>query len=452
MFPSHPVYFLHAPSHNQVLPRENDSTMLCIDGKVDLKDAQYMVWYRVVRETDGWEAIPWREAEMNGDLFSIRDWIPTGGPYRVESCARLPQQPFKDTIGGDICRHLFVGDLYLIAGQSNAVGYARDATSDAPEIGVNVYRLDGTWDIATHPLNDATKTIRKNVDDQIPGQSPWIAFGKSILHHSGVPVGLIPAAVGGAPLECWMPGQPLFENAMEMVQEVGALRGVLWYQGCADALAQKTENYLEEFLEMVDAFRCRLNQPELPFFTFQLNGITEPGNARFDVPFAQIRAQQMKAASQDNVFLIPTAGLPLYDQIHNNAESNIVIGEQASAQVLAAVYGLHLRSEPLQVRRVERQRDSLVLTVNPVQGNLLSRTGDSSAFRVFRQGRNVPIERMHMRGNVITLSGKDLHLADRLCYAQSADVTNAGIYDSMGSWVLTPFDFRLNHGKEVYIL
>lgn len=442
MFSHHPILLTEAPQNWQVLPQRDGFAVLSVKGQIRTGDVSGKLHYRVVAENSGKTVIPWTPAVQRGASFSAEARLPVGGPYRLETCALPPNTEFKDAMGGDMRQHLFAGDLYLIAGQSNAVGFARDRAYDPPCIGVSVLRVSGSWDLASHPLHDGTDNTYINLDVPMPAQSPWLTFAKTIYHRTGIPVGLIPTALGGSPLEAWLPGGILFENAVKMAAFCGELRGVLWYQGCADALALQTKEYLPGFLKSVREFRRRLKAPKLPFFTCQLNGFTEPGEG-LDEAFSAIRNAQQAAAEEEGIYLLPTAGMRLYDQIHNSAASNCRIGRQMAQIVLAAVYGKDCRCLPLRAVSVAAEADRLTVTVSPVEGTLRVKNAARKMFEASSGGEALKIERVYEESNRLILCGKGLHRAQLLRYAQKKDVTDAGISDSAGGWMLMPFELKI---------
>src|SRR5690606_15062641 len=130
-----------------------------------------------------------------------------------------------------------------------------------------------------HPLFDATDSkYPANRDPAVAGVSPWLAFGKKIVERTGVPVGLIPAALGGSALAAREPGEgespggALWENMCRMIDDSGgAVAGLVWYQGESDAGQLDTAGtYLARFERFVAAFRGRYGD-DLPVLTAQLN-------------------------------------------------------------------------------------------------------------------------------------------------------------------------------------
>ena len=440
----HPIWISSGASDWQVLPRKDRFALAEITGGRDPQRAPAAVFLRCVSERDGSLVCPWQQAQtVDETRWRVILQIPTGGPYRLESCAKLPEQSFADAVGGDMRQHVFAGDLYLIAGQSNAAGYARDAVPDAPCLGVSVLRLNGRWDLAAHPLNDGTDMIRDNLEVPIPAHSPWLSFGRTLYRHTGVPVGLIPAALGGSPIHSWLSGGMLYENAKSIAREAGPLTGVLWYQGCSDALAYDTENYGTRFRQTVTSFRRDLNLENLPFFTCQLNGFADRGTREDDMAWAALRRAQELEALQKNVYMLPTAGLELYDQIHNNARSNMLIGRQMAMQVLGALYDGKRRCVPPAVAAVETAENRLILTLSPVEGVLKAKRTAKDAFRATRGTAPMAITALRIEGEKLILEGPGLQFAERLSYAQSRDLTGAGIYDKRGHWMLAPFQISI---------
>lgn len=440
-----PIWITEGAENWQVFARNGAAATVHLSGGVRASDAPGDVYVQVVSEDDSHPIVPWACASREGMDWCLDLQIPTGGPYRIETCAKLPQQDFKDAIGGQLRLHLFVGDLYLIAGQSNAVGYARDEYADPPCIGVGVFRLNGSWDLATHPLNDGTRCGFANLDVPVPAHSPWLSFAKILYRKTGVPIGLLPAALGGSPMAAWQPDQMLYNNALAMIKKAGSPKGVLWYQGCADAIAADTEAYCHRFLAMVQAFRRDVGDPTLPFFTCQLNGFTEPSTPQTDAAWASLRKQQRKCAEADGIFLLPTAGMKLYDQIHNCVLSNIRIGRQIAAQVLANLYGQEtLRWQSPAVAAVLKGTDFLEIRFTNVSGGLRLKRTAKLAFAAYSGDKPLTISKCTACFDRIVLEGTNLGEADYLSYAQTQNLTDAGIFDIEGDWAAAPFVVNLS--------
>ncbi|MEG0767632.1 MAG: sialate O-acetylesterase, partial [Clostridia bacterium] len=199
---------------------------------------------RVVSEQDQSLILPWTACDsrtedgVNGE-WEITATLPQGGPYRVETSLEAVSSQNGDhwMFRGDIRVHVGVGDLFCMAGQSNAAGYAKGEAFDPPDPRVRLLRNSGRWDMAAHPMNDATDAADcVNAPMGITGTSPFLSFGRRYADAAAVPVGLIQAAQGGSPMARWDMRRcgDLLRSMLDRMDACGGVCAILWYQGCAD--------------------------------------------------------------------------------------------------------------------------------------------------------------------------------------------------------------------------
>ncbi len=308
--------------------------------------------YRLMNEEDNLPVIPWMPLEP----FQIQDRdrfqgsfetdidLPIGGPYRLETTLLTKSTRESTTwlYRGDTALHLLVGDLFVIAGQSNSAGHAWDYCPDPPHLCVHLLRNRGSWDLATHPLNESTDAgSLPNEEMGIPGISPYLAFGKKYYALTGHPVGLIQTALGGSTISQWNPDSgPLYRNMLERIRMSGQKpRGVLWYQGCNDTDNGEAPRYLTDFHYFVACLRRDLGY-SIPIFTMQLNRQIESGS---DIGWGLIREAQRRAAIEiPGIEIMTTTNLPLSDTLHNSAAGNVVLGQRLAMQVAKRLVGVRI--------------------------------------------------------------------------------------------------------------
>jgi sialate O-acetylesterase len=303
---------------------------------------------RLVREGDGepvLRALDWVRAttKRTGTWKVKLEAVPAGGLYRLETALQLDDGPVEWGQRGDMVHHIGVGDVWLITGQSNAEGHGKSPVPDGPELGVHMFHARGQWALATHPLGDSTATrYLPNRLGSNPSHSPWLVFGKTLHAELGVPVGLIPASLGGSPLSAWTRGVDgvLFDNMLRYVEDAGgAVRGVVWYQGESDAAAEALKVYGRNFRHFVADLRKSLGA-QLPVISTQLNRWVGEPNEQSDAGWENMRQlQRHLAKSLRNVFLLSTLDLGLSDGIHTNSLGNVAIGQRAASAALGGVYG-----------------------------------------------------------------------------------------------------------------
>ena len=308
--------------------------------------AEVSVYARVVSEATGEPLAGWIRCGVRGGQWSgVLPAVPAGGLYRVETKLDFAGADGNSIIRGDMVHHVGVGDLFVFAGQSNASGRAGDPIADGPELGVHVVRNSGLWDLASHPLNDTTAALpADHLETNNPSHSPWLWFAKRLKAELNYPIGLLQTSQGGCGLWQYNPEEEgsLYRNMLRVVRDFapGGVRGVLWYQGCADGHMGLGGTYLARFRAMVEHARRDLGQPDLPFFTVQLNRCTAPTDGAHDRSWGMVRDAQRRAAHEiHGVAVVPANDCALYDSIHNSASANLVIGQRMAAAALDTLYG-----------------------------------------------------------------------------------------------------------------
>ncbi len=300
---------------------------------------------RVALEETGEDVLPWAPCTLTGENgWEVELRLPAGGPYRVETYMEYEGWDGLSATRGDMVHHIGVGDIFVIAGQSNAAGRGKGPVADPPELGVHLLRPSGQWELAAHPLAETTGArFLGNFENHNPGHSPWLHFAKQLKARLGYPIGLVPCAYGGAPLRWWNPEEngALFQNMMEFLDGCGGIkpRGLLWYQGEAEGYEESGGSYAVRFAAFVKAVRARLGAG-LPFLTVQINRCVNESNETLDRQWGLVREAQRQAMHQiENLATVPSGDIPLYDFIHNASAGDLVLGERCARAALELVYG-----------------------------------------------------------------------------------------------------------------
>lgn len=198
-----------------------------------------------------------------------RTW--RGHPARVSWASRpcregLFRSLFAALVLGSIASVSAAGgkDLFLLAGQSNMAGRGLlNASNRIDTARIEKLTRAGTWAPAEEPIH---------YDKSFAGAGLAATFARAVADRAPkAEIGLIPCAVGGSGLNEWMPGAPLYTEAVRrarMAQKDGQIRAILWHQGESDADRGPLEkSYGERLAKMVAALREELALPagEVPF-------------------------------------------------------------------------------------------------------------------------------------------------------------------------------------------
>ncbi|MDR1692910.1 MAG: sialate O-acetylesterase [Oscillospiraceae bacterium] len=365
----------------QILQQENGAALVTLHGEyhakrlasdppVTFSDTEnprgVTVKARVVLENTAGEVVPWTECALSDGQWAVTLKVPAGGLYRLELTMTYGGADGYTVTRGDMVRHWGVGDVFVIAGQSNAAGRAKDEFPDPPVLGVNLLRNSGVWDIAAHPMNDCTGAVYEgHYENHNPGHGPFLAFAKRLRAELGYPIGLIMTAYGGSPLRWWNPEEngALLGEAVRMVKTHSPkVKAMLWYQGEADGMEETGDTYLSRFAAFVGAARAELGAPKLPVFTLQLARCTYTTTDGLDKHWGLVRDAQVKAAKTlSGVYVVPTLDLELYDSAHLSTAGNIKLGERVAVSALSELYGIRAAWQAHELLRAEAQEDGSVL-------------------------------------------------------------------------------------------
>jgi len=278
-----------------------------------------------------WERKAFR-ANKDG-AFQLRlAGIPAGGPYRLRAGA--------DDDEWDI-GEFFVGDVWVLAGQSNMEGCGSMQQPSGPHPLVRSFSLRREWRFAADPLHvlvespdychhlstqcstDEGEHIRKTADE---GVGLGIPFAREMVERTGVPQGLICTAQGGTTLREWSSFSPrkkggsLYRSMIESVRATGQpVAGVLWYQGESDARNGDIRRYSSRMARLVETMRRDVNQPRLPWMIVQLArvfGAPCPAGYWNDIQ----EQQRLLSSKVPHLDYVAAIDLPLDDCIHISAD------------------------------------------------------------------------------------------------------------------------------------
>ena len=261
--------------------------------------------------------------------------IPTGGPYRLE--LRIEGTTATATV-----ENILVGDLWILAGQSNMEGLGDLVDVEQPDPLVHSFTMADQWEVAQEPLHTlvgATDRVhwRRNsqgdyerftgdrlqryIQERKKGAGLGLPFAVIMAKRTGIPVGLIPCAHDGTSMEQWSPalrdqdGDSLYGSMYRRFLAVGGkVRGLLWYQGESDANAKTAPEFARNFKSFIRAVRKDFREPELPFYYVQIGRHISDTNV---AEWNQIQEAQLKAESElSNVGMVASVDLALDDGIH----------------------------------------------------------------------------------------------------------------------------------------
>ena len=203
-------------------------------------------------------------------------------------------------------------DLYLLIGQSNMAG--RGVLTDSNRISSDgIFKLDaaGEWQAAEEPIHFDKPSVA--------GAGLAASFARAMAdRRRGVPIGLIPCAVGGTSISRWVESGDLWSNAVartKIALNSGTLKGILWHQGEGDCSASAAAVWGAKLEGMIVSFRREFGS--VPFVAGELGRYLD--NTGWRVINAHLHALEGKVP---NYRVVSSEGLtPNSDNVHFNTES-----------------------------------------------------------------------------------------------------------------------------------
>lgn len=305
----------------------------------------------VTRNADGWTAVV---------------DAPTGGPYTIslDDCSVSP---------------IFVGDIWVLGGQSNMEGCGDMIDMESSHPLVMSYNLAEKWEQAEEPLHwlmDSIDSSHAAQDEpahsdtmaearriRTKGAGCGLTFAKYMVEATGVPIALLPCGHGGTRMFEWDPGKldmggaSLYGSMMRRIDVVGGkVAGMLWYQGCSDAMTPGDPPlFAQRLRDFVSAVRTHLNDPDMPFYQVQIGKVFVEPNDDLILWWNQIQNDQRDSELEiPHQAMTSAIDLPMDDLIHIGTSAQKRLGLRFAKMALGEVSTIKIerawQSAPCEVR------------------------------------------------------------------------------------------------------
>lgn len=354
-----------------------------------------------------YEIAPWKEvgsAQNNQWKATLSD-IPVGGPYTIEFQIKDTSGEVKESAS---IYDVLVGDVWILAGQSNMYGVGNMENVTEPHPLVHLYSMSYQWRIAKEPIHilaespdpvhysrvlkseeERARKIKEAINGT-KGAGLGLPFAVEMVKRTGRPVGLIASAHGGTSMTEWDPslkdkgGESLYGSMYKQVQSAGGkVRGVLWYQGESDASKDPQPLYKERMRKLVESFRKDFGDANLPFYYVQIGRfILENPDATYWNKLQNDQLELEKELAPGG--MVPVIDLALDDLIHAGTEGLKILGYRLANLVERDLFGGKCSTGP-RVEKIERLSSpygpQVKITFSGVNGKLKS-AGRPSGFSI----------------------------------------------------------------------
>ena len=333
-----------------------------------------------------------------------------------------------------VLKNVVVGEVWFCSGQSNmefTMSARRKVKDWEKEVSAAKWPLIRHFHpphkVAFTPLDDVDSAWVETTPETIPPQSAVAFFFGETLHKElGVPVGLINCSWGGSRIEPWTPaGHPddlwLLQNVHKWNREFDtptvlwngmvaglvpyAIKGAIWYQGCANK--SEGDEYLDKTVSLVRGWRREWGQGDFPYFLVQLAPYKYEGKK--GITLAIFQEAQARVPEK-----VPNSGYTVINDVGDvndiHPTDKRTVGTRMADQVLDRVYGKFVRPWKTPVAKcVKAEGSALRVTFDNAEG-LRTRDGRAPTefeIRSLLGAWTAADARIDGRDVVLTASGVD---------------------------------------------
>lgn len=404
------------------------------------------------------------KADAAGKWKVIFPAMSAGGPYQLKVQG-------KNML---VLENILIGDVWICSGQSNmamAVKSCNDAENEIANANYpNIRLLNYPRNFQREPVEDIEKTASwTECSPAVVGDFSAVGyfFGRHIYKEINVPVGLINTSWGGTNAEAWTsmdylikidkyknyPSElaenlkktdsltmakmkspnnyhsSLFNGMINPLLNL-AVKGAIWYQG--ESNAYEGFLYRTLFPNMIECWRDKWNQPEMPFLYVQLANympeVPEPSESRW----ANLREAQLMTLSLPNTGMAVIIDIGDTKDIHPKNKQDV--GYRLALNGLKIAYGRDLVYSGPIYRSMEIDGNKAIISFDHIGSGLMAKDkyGYVKAFAIAGVDRKFYWAKAEIKGDKVIVYSDKVPKPVAVRYAWADNPLDVNLYNNEG--------------------
>ena len=235
-----------------------------------------------------------------------------------------------------------IGDVFVVAGQSNAQGQGTNEQAYTGTAGLfSQLGIDYVYKAGIDPLG-STARAADGILDTSGGNSIWPLVATSFVTSQGVPVMMLPCAEGGSAILAWQPSADKTDRStlygqmhQRIADQSNGIKAVLWWQGEADASAGQTQAYYYGKLSVLaSAINADFGVKIIPCKLQNCSGITDDKELKINDAIGQAWLDTSTVLAGPDL-----TGLASDDTFHLKTDVNLAAAANLWWAALQAAFG-----------------------------------------------------------------------------------------------------------------
>lgn len=222
----------------------------------------------------------------------------------------------------------------------------------------------------------------------------------------------------------------LLFNAMVNPLIPYAIKGVLWYQG--EANASRAEQYKKAFPLMINDWRQKWHQGDFPFYFVQLSSFDEfGGNSNVGSKWAELReAQQYALETVPNTGMCVTTDIGDAKDIHPTNKQDV--GSRLAAIALNKNYNQKIIYSGPKYESMEIEDNKIILTFSSLGSGLMTpdKYGYLKGFEIAGKDKVFHYAKAYIANNKVVLFNDEVKNPIAIHYGWADDAGDCNLYNN----------------------